>query len=312
MTGAELIGDFLPPRVFDAHAHLYRLADLDSSVSPQIAAGPAVAGIDQWRDAQHDIFGGQAPQRGLLFAFPAANMNRADANRFVLEQTRADDNRALMMIHPNDDPGELDLDAGWSGFKVYHFFSGLADSQDATIDQFLPRWAWQIAHERGWAIMLHIVRRRSLADLVNTDCIVERCRHYNGAKLILAHAARGFCGHRTLEGIERLRGLDNVFFDTSVVCEPLPLWAILQTFGASRLLYGSDYPVSAWRGRPFTMGDGFYWVYEGDVNPAWSLGKPALTGIESIHAIKQAAHMHRLTDVDIDRIFHDNAVALLD
>jgi glutamate-1-semialdehyde 2,1-aminomutase len=306
----RLIGDFLPPRIFDAHAHLYRVDQLGDAVFPLVTDGPAVMDFDAWRAAHHQSEG------GLFFAYPTSTMDMGAANQFIWDEVAVQNtSRALMMIRPEDDPAAVDAqvcDHGYAGFKVYHSFASLDNTQDATIDQFLPDWAWEIADQRGLLIMLHMVRSRSLADPVNANYIVDHCRKYPGAKLVLAHAARGFASHHTAEGIESLRGLDNVFFDTSVVCEPLPLCAILKTFGSSRLMYGSDFPVSQWRGRPFTIGDGFFWVYENTLDwSAWPMGEPTLTGIESLHAIKQAAQLMDMTDSDIERIFHDNVISLL-
>ena len=309
----RLIGNFVPPRVFDAHAHFYREQDVGGGRPCQSGSQPAVAGYDAWHSAQQTMMGRCAPRDGLFFAFPGTGMDIHAANGFVREQVCSrPDSRALMMVHPAMDPDSVDLGGRWAGFKVYHFFSGLAETQDSEIGQFLPDWAWEMAHKARAPIMLHVARRRSLADPANTDYIVARCRRYSDAKVILAHAGRGFAGHHTVEGIGRLRGLDNVFFDTSGICEPLALWHVLKTFGAGRLLYGSDYPASHWRGKAITIGDGFYWLLEHQIDWSdWIMGKPTLAGIESLHAIKQAAQMLDLRDTDIERIFYDNAVELL-
>ena len=68
-------------------------------------------------------------------------------------------------------------------------------------------------------------------------------------KLILAHAARGFYAPNTVKAIGGLRGLENVWFDSSAVCETAALRAILMEFGPGRLIYGSDFPVSQTRDR---------------------------------------------------------------
>ena len=312
-TYQQLIGDFVPPRVFDAHAHFYRLQDVGDGSALQTGTLPEVAGYDQYRAAQIAMMGDCAPRDGLFFAYPGQNMDTAAANAFVLEQLRdRPSSRALIMIDVQDDPDRLPLDAGWTGFKVYHLFSRIERTQDARIDQFLPDWAWEIADQRGWCIMLHLVRMRSLADPVNTRYIVDRCRLFPNAKLILAHAGRGFAGHHTAEGLSDLVGLDNLFFDTSAVCEPVAMWHILKQFGPRRLLYGSDYPVSQRRGKAFSIGDGFFWLYEHMIDwSKWILGAPTLAGIESLHAIKLAIEMTTLTDADIECIFYNNAVELL-
>ena len=309
----KLIGDFVPTRVFDAHAHLFRSQDVYGGAPSQSSSLPQIAGYADWQSAQQSVLGKNAPGDGLFFAFPGIDMNLVASNEFVRNEIQAHpQSRALMMIRPDLSPDDLHFDGAWAGFKVYHCFSGIEQTQDALIEQYLPDWAWEIAHEREWVIMLHMVRQRSLADPANSDYILDRCRRYPHARLILAHAGRGFAGHHTAEGVARLRGLDNVYFDTSVVCEPVALFHILKTFGAGRLLYGSDFPVSQWRGKAITIGDGFYWIYEHDLDWSdWSLGKPTLVGIESLHAIKQAAQMLELRDADIERIFYHNAIELL-
>ena len=42
----RLIGDFVPPRVFDAHAHFYREQDMGGGNPRQSGSLPAVAGYD--------------------------------------------------------------------------------------------------------------------------------------------------------------------------------------------------------------------------------------------------------------------------
>ena len=77
----------------------------------------------------------------------------------------------------------------------------------------------RVAHELGLTITLHIVRDRALADPLNQATIKRYCQDFPNMRLILAHAARGFNPWHTIEGIDSLRGLSNVFFDTSAVTE---------------------------------------------------------------------------------------------
>jgi glutamate-1-semialdehyde 2,1-aminomutase len=131
--------------------------------------------------------------------------------------------------------------------------------------------------------------------------------------LILAHGARGFCAQHTVEGIGALRGLGNVYFDTSAICEPGAFEAILREFGPRRLMFGTDFTVSNVRGRCVSVADGFYWMYENNVE--WGGSKtavqPTLVGIESLLALKQACGQLSLRDSDVERIFSGNARELL-
>jgi glutamate-1-semialdehyde 2,1-aminomutase len=309
----QSLGSFVPPDVFDVHAHLYRRIDATPSLPTDLGDETGNVGWNEYARGVARWLGKRPAPEGLFFTFPKADLEVTGANRFVAEQIRnRPGSRALLMIRPGDDPAavERSLDAdGFVGFKVYHVFARRPDTFAAAIDEFIPPWAWELAHQRGLAIMLHMVRPRALADRLNQDYIRDHCRRYPGARLILAHAARGFCGRHTVEGIASLRGLDNVYFDTSAVCEPTALEAILREFGPRRLMYASDFPVSELHGRCVSIADGFVWLQEPGVD--WQRAQPTRVGIEALLALQQACRTLHLTDSDIERIFHANARELL-
>jgi len=266
-------------------------------------------GVGRW-------MGDRCPNGGLIFTVPKVSLDVAGANRFVADEVkRLSGSRALMMITPQDDPARVEatLQAdGFLGFKVYHVFSGQPDTLEAPTETFLPEWAWELSEKYGLAIMLHMVRARAMADPLNQTYIREHCLRYPNARLILAHAARGFCGGHTVEGIASLRGLDNVYFDTSAVCEAAPMEAILREFGTGRLLYGADFPVSEMLGRCISIGDGFQWLYADTLD--WKnsrFAKPHYIGLECLLAVQQACRTMRLRDDDVERIFCTNAREML-
>jgi glutamate-1-semialdehyde 2,1-aminomutase len=302
------LSDFLPSRIFDVHAHLYELSHLAPAMNPR-----AVGHAEYSRSATGWL-GRFAPVDGLFFPFPAAHLDVQAANEFLFRELKTrPQSRGLMMISPRDDAATVEADVlrcGWKGFKVYHSFVERTDTFNAEIGEFLPEWAWEIAERHGLIIMLHLVKTRALADLENQRYIRSHCQRFPHAKLILAHAARGFCAHHTVEGLSALRGLENVYFDTSAVCESLALEAILQEFGSERLMYGSDFPVSEIHGRCVALGDGFHWIYEWDKQD-WGGQKPTLIGIESLRALKQACENTFQNECDLERIFWRNARELL-
>ncbi len=312
----KFLRSFVPPDCFDAHLHLFRGQDATAAMPRDIldANGNAswlayCAGVERW-------MGDRRPGGGLVFTIPKVGLDMAGANRFVADEVRGLPNsRALMMIHPQDDPAQVEatLDAdGFVGFKVYHVFSGLPDTFEAPTEAFIPEWAWELAQARGLAITLHMVKARALADPSNQTYIRKHCLQYPNARLILAHAARGFCGGHTVEGIASLRGLDNVYFDTSAVCEAAPMEAILREFGTGRLLFGTDFPVSDILGRCISIGDGFQWLYSDTLDWQQSkFAKPQFIGLESLLAVQQACRTLRLRDDDVERIFSTNARQML-
>jgi glutamate-1-semialdehyde 2,1-aminomutase len=307
---------FVPSVSFDAHAHLYDLRHLAPSseldvaeASPQIDHGVLLRSMRSW-------MGDSVVADGLYFPFPARDLDCCAANEFVASAVKQrKGSRALMMIRPQDDPAAVESQLKqhkFAGFKVYHVFASRADTFACEQGEFLPEWAWELADLHELVIMMHMVLPTALSDRRNQIYIREHCLMYRGAKLVLAHAARAFNSSHTVDGIDSIRSLSNVFFDTSAVCEPTAFEAILRTFGSSRLMYGSDFPISEMRGRSISTGDGFFWLY--DHNAQWSDWRhatPQLVGIESLLALKQACRTLHLNDSDVERIFSHNARQLL-
>ena len=78
-------------------------------------------------------------------------------------------------------------------------------------------------------------------------------------------------------------------------------------------MYGSDFPVSHLRGRCITIADSFFWLTPDNVDTKTPYGEIAMcwVGVESLRAHRLASQRLRLTDGDIEGLFHDNAARLL-
>lgn len=308
------LAEFVPADAFDAHAHLYDLRHLDATAD--LASGQAEVGRDRAEQCIQQWMGELAPTGGLYFPFPTASLDCDAANAFLAEQVRGVEAcRGLMMIRPSDDPAMVEAvltKNRFAGFKVYHVFADRSDSFDAEPHEYLPEWAWELAHQYGLWITLHLVLPQALSDPRNSSYLQRQCRRWPQANLVLAHAARGFNASHTINAVDLLRGVDNVYFDTSAICEPSAFEAIIRTTGVTRLMYGSDFPVSQLRGKAISSGDGFAWLYKHNFD--WSgqqHGSAQLIGIESLLALQQAARTCRLRDGDLERIFRDTARQLL-
>lgn len=311
----RFLRSFVPEKTIDIHAHFYRLDDIQDV---SVAASDDAVGLDVYREQMSAWMGDRAPLGGLFFPFPVRGMDVDQRNTFCIrEAAQSCSSRALILVRPEDDEQLIaglieEYSENIAGFKVYHVFADRCDTLNAKIAEFLPEWVWEIADQRRLLIMLHLVRSRALADPLNQRYIRQHCTKYSGARLILAHAGRGFCSLHTVEGIDALRGLDNVYFDTSAICEPTAIVSVLQEFGPKRLLFGTDFPVCNHRGRCTSLGDGFYWLGENDTNcHDFQFGPLTLVGIESLLAIKQASQLSHLTDDDIEHVFWGNAAELL-
>ncbi|MFH0796349.1 MAG: aminotransferase class III-fold pyridoxal phosphate-dependent enzyme [Candidatus Omnitrophota bacterium] len=312
---AQEIQPFVPDNVFDVHSHIYRTKDLDIAPSSFWKENPAELGIEDWRRQMEGQMGRGKLRGGLFIPPPFCTSDKA--SDFVVNQLKKfPESKGLILTslyHSKETALRYLENPRIAGFKPYHTFSKDKPTWQADLNSYLPEWAWKTAHDRGLVILLHLVKDLALADPDNQRAIREKCRKYPRAKLILAHAGRGFHYLNTIKGISALRGLENIWFDTAAICEPFALIAILQEFGPKKLLWGSDFPVSNDRGRCATAGDGFVWLTKNSVK--WEqvspVCNPTLVVFESLRALKEAADIFGLNTEDIRDIFGDNSRRLL-
>ena len=311
------LDSFLPHRIFDAHAHFYRRRDFRGVVPALAVEGPEDVGLAEFLDWSRRMTPGREYST-LAFAFPAADADLEGANEFATSEARSDAaSRAAMLVEPEMD-ADFVRDAvrrlKFSGLKCYHVYSATRPTFEAEVSSYLSEAHVRVAHEERLTITLHLVRARALADAANQQAIRYYAERYPNARFVLAHAGRGFNPHHTIEGIGALKGLRNVWFDTSAVCDGGAYEAILEAMGVERLLYGSDFPVSLLRARPVALGDSFLWVSaeNTDFSAAYANVRPATVGLESLRALKLACHHMRLGDSGVERVFFRNAAELLD
>ncbi|MFC1452007.1 aminotransferase class III-fold pyridoxal phosphate-dependent enzyme [Verrucomicrobiota bacterium] len=313
---AAVLRERVPERVFDAHMHLYAVEHIDPCPA-FVRWGPERADLGAWRRYMGSQIGESRLSGALCTPFPSKGGSIEAVNEFVVEQAAGDENcRANIVISPESSRQSVEAlleNPNVVGFKPYHIYSKREHTFDSEIDEYMPEWAWELANQRGLVILLHMVKPRALADPVNREQLIRFCAKYPAARLILAHAARGFHAPNTTAAISSLHGLNNVWFDTSAVCEPQAIEAILDAFGPRRVMWGSDFPVSQQRGRCVTLGNGFAWVTTDQV--AWNdhafFGAPVLVGLESLRALLRAADALGLNDGDLDDVFRGNALRLL-
>ena len=311
---------FLPDRIFDAHAHLFSHAHYPADTLPAgLKQTPETLGLAEYFDYVDWIHPNRRTQGGLYFGLAFLGDREAN-NEFVsaeVSQAGLGDNAfGQMIIAPDMDPEFVRDEVGRLGFvglKPYHTMAQVdGPTWHAPIEAYLPEQHIRVAHDAGLTVTLHMVRDRALADPVNQATIRRYCEAYPNMRLILAHAARGFNPWHTIEGIESLRGLDNVWFDTSAVTEAGAFEAIIETMGHERLLYGTDFHVSHIRGRCVAIGDSFHWLYADDASlqADYATLQPVLIGLESIRSLRLACHRLKLTDSQIEDIFYHNAKQL--
>lgn len=314
----ERLSDFVPDNVFDAHVHLF-----DEHFTTYYARNKTADALEcfDWERYRNDM-AGILPGRTIhanIISYPDKHMatnvvNRDASDAFTVAQLEKDPlGVGEIMVLPTDTTEELEkrlIHPRIKGFKCYHL---LAKQDGPTFqcqtEEFLPESAWEVAHARGLVITLHMVRDAALSDPDNLNYIKTMAKRYPNATLILAHAARSFASWTGLEAVEYVAHLDNVWFDFSAVCESPAMFQILKKAGHSRCMWGTDYPISQWRGKCLSLGSGFQWLYEKELEAikapgAWHIAT------ETLMALRQAAIMAELTSAQVEDVFYNNAICL--
>jgi predicted TIM-barrel fold metal-dependent hydrolase len=307
------LASFVPDRIFDSHAHLYKTTHWRPP-RPFIEKGPSVVTLEEFRRQMQWITPGRVTS-GLFFGGGLNEEAFEASNRFVAAEVAKDRNsRAQLIVSPSQDPEQVRETVRkhhFVGLKVYHTFSPRKPSWESEVREYLAEEHVRVAHEEGLSITLHIVRARALADPLNQEQIRNFCQNYPNMRMILAHAARGFNPYHTIEGIQTLKGLANVWCDTSAVTEAGGFEVIIDTLGHERLMWGSDFPISHFRGRCVAVGDEFLWLYENTVDwdtvAGYAKIRPLFVAHESLRALKLAATRLRLRDAQVEDIFYHNA-----
>lgn len=314
-TFVRELDSFIPERIYDVHAHLYRVKFWDD-LPAHAAAGPSDVTLDVYREQMAWLFPGRQVQ-GMHFplAFVA---DTGPGNSWVAQEVAKDPlARGQFLLRPTDDPEWVRQEVkrlGLRGLKPFSTYSKVDNLWEAQIPDYLPEPIVAVAEEERWSITLHIVRSLGIADPSNQYWIRHYCEKYPHMQLILDHCARGFNPYHVLQGLPNLSGLDNLWVDTSVICNSLAVEAVLCIIGPHRVLYGSDYYLTHMRGTNVSAGSTFLWLDERIPiwHPVYSPHSiPPLVGMENLRAVKAAFWSQRLSDSQIENYFWGNAATLL-
>lgn len=319
MEAQKILRDFLPDRLFDAHAHLYHSAYLPHLYPA--GSEPKQFGLVHYHDAMRSLLGFSREFALNIITFPG-------------DERMADEQTGLLKAADDFLLGELDKDGGnigeilvmpgetlehiqsrmthrrICGFKCYHTLYPGKDTMQLDIEQFLPEAAWQLADQRHLAITLHMVKDAALADEKNLSYIRAMAERYPNAVLILAHAARAFASWTGVETVEKIADLDNVWYDLAAVCESPAIYQIFHKTGTKRCMWGSDYPISCMKGKAISLADKFYWLYDKEYQILPGSPRPWTIGIENFMAIRQACLMADLSEDQVEDVFYNNAAEL--
>jgi glutamate-1-semialdehyde 2,1-aminomutase len=160
-------------------------------------------------------------------------------------------------------------------------------------------------------VTLHLSRQDACADESNLSDLEEyTLRRYPNIKWILAHVARSFTYWPIKHGIERLRQLPNIYYDTSAVTELMPLVTLFKEESPKRIFYGSDgIDAMYFYGKYIALGRAWQGLDIAQMPMQFPHcdSRPILAIYEQLLCMKHAAEIAGFDQTDLDHIFYGNA-----
>lgn len=320
------VSPILPSEILDFHAHTwssddwkfkpwetqkdggnYMVAEEDYPPEKLLADGQKCFPDKQYKAV---IFGYPTPavdlEKDIQFVANAAKKNK---NLYPLIMAGKDFNI------PKEQLREQLQSGGFLGYKV--FLNWLGDNYgNVRIEDMLSDNEMSLANELGLIVLLHVPRADRLADPEIQRGVQWLAKDYPNAKIVLAHCGRCYLPTEMKKAIRSIINLPNVVMDTSAVMDSLTLQIAMEAIGPERLLYATDFPVTAMKGRRVRIMD--HWVdvvlneYPDSAYRVKSDGiRATYMAVEIVVAIRDAAERVGISDKQRNGIFHDNGMKLL-
>ncbi len=327
--------EFLPPRLFDIHCHIYldrfrapRVQDPNS----RVAAWPELVARDNPVEDLQETYRLLFPDKevsSLTFA-SCTFRDDIDANNVYVREAAASHPNLYGLYYSRPSQRAEEVEAavragGFLGLKSYlDLAPGYLPGNEIRIFDFFPHHLLEAADRHGWIVMLHIPRAGRLRDPVNLAQIKEIKRRYPRVRLIIAHVGRAYCPEDVGNAFEELADCGDLLFDFCAnCCEPV-FEQLIRAVGPERILFGSDMPILRMRTHricengtyinlvpPGLYGDPKQDPHLREVSPQ-EAGQITFFMYEEIFAMKQAAEACGLSRSDINAMFYQNARSLID
>lgn len=324
--------DWVPQRIFDAHTHVnepqFRIEEMTDQKRRQYWVNEIAEpiGADDAQRCFETVF----PNREfscLAFGHPSLDYDIDQSNASLREECIRRGWYHLVVAKPEWSAERLEEELSpptTLGIKPYY---SLIPGQDpdtrdkfleASIFQFLPHHQLELLNQRGACVMLHVPKADRLGHPENIEEIKQIRRDYPRVVIIIAHLGRCYTVPHAEEALPQLAEDEGLYFDNSAVLNPNVHRLALQTFGASRILYGTDNPVfymrgrRQWEGTTYINRTNYPFHFNKNREPPEVEAKYTLYMYEALLAIKQACEELALGPSEVEAIFHGNAERIVD
>ena len=325
----KMVAPFLPDGVLDFHAHVWRPDQwrepppaVEAEGTRRQGARYMVTDRDYPVDALLEDGRKQFPGRryeAVVFGQPTPSADKQATNAYAAGAAVRPGLYPLRVTgRGQTPPGRLReemIESPFFGYKVHIPWVG-DDYADITPEDMIGPAEMEVANELGLVVLLHVPTDERLAHPRVQRSIVKYARQYPNASIVLAHCGRCYHPDGMKCALDSIGGLDNVYLDTAMVMDVTVLQMVLERLDASRVLFATDLPVAAMRGRRVYAMD--HWVdvvLEGYPESAFRVASNNIRATfmtwEIVLAIARAGEMAGLPDASVRQIFHDNGMAVL-
>lgn len=321
---------WLPQRIFDAHTHVteprFRKHTMSDQKRRQYWVNEVMEpiGAAQARRCHEVVFPGREVCC-LCFGSVSLDFDIEGENECLQAECLRRNWYRLAVIRPEwsaervareiDHPRVL-------GVKVYYALIGDDPTSrdkylEASIFDFLPHHQLEVLDQRRAWVTLHVPRAGRLGHPANIAEIREIRRRYPNILLVIAHLGRCYTLAHAQEAFTQLADDEGLLFDTSAVLNPQVHRLALETFGAGRIVYGSDNPVFYMRGRrqfqdrSYTNRTDYPFFFNRNREAPEVEARYTLMMYEDLWSIRQACEQLGLGREAVDALFYKNACRLI-
>ena len=300
--------DFVPSVIFDVHSHMWSEAHKGELKGP-----PTGIRMEIDYQAHLDWAARLYPGREmhyLILGMPIPGLDSEGHNNWIAEQMSADPQSEVnMLVTPDMKPeyiAEQVKKHDFFGLKPYRLFA--PDPVNGRIRDFLPEAQIEVAHDMGLAITMHLAKKSGAADPENLRDLEYYTRQYPRAQWILAHCARAFNSFMLEDSIDVLKGLPNIWYDTSAVTDLYAHYLLMKHEDRRRVMFGSDNVVAGGaRGKYITWGRAWAFFPGPEKEEEHCDSRPTFVIYEQLRQERQVAEMMGLTQGEIEDHFSGNA-----
>jgi len=335
----EQLKDFLPDKMIDVHAHIWRNSDYMSKpedlAKRRAVVWPSLVAADNSIEDLIETYRLMFPGKDvtpMVFEGGGGGSENLDylkiRNKYVQDSALKTGFPSLYFSTPGQSAEEIEKEVtqgGFLGLKAFLTFSAsYIPEAEIRIFDFFPKHQLKVIDRLGGIIMLHIPRIGRLKDPVNIAQILEIKQQFPNLKLILAHIGRAYHRNDVGNAFEELRESADLMFDFCANTSEYTMTKLLETFGPQHALFGSDMPILRMRMRRIEENNTYI-----NLIPPGLYGDPKQDShlrevseeegkkltffmYEEILAFKRASENVGLSKADVEDAFCNNAKKVID